>query len=144
MFKWILSVCLSAACFCGAEQTLSIIKPDAVADHKIGQIIATFEENGLTITQLKMLRLSEDQAKQFYAVHKDRPFYPELVKFMTSGPVVVMVLDGDQAVSKNRQLMGATDPAKAEKGTLRARFGKKIRRFGKISDIGRPFFCFAF
>ena len=108
------------------EQTLSIIKPDAVKKGVIGQIISRFETNGLRIAAVKKLNLSQDDAKKFYEVHKDRPFYGDLVKFMTSGPVVAMVLEGANAVSKNRELMGATDPKKAEKGTIRADFADSI------------------
>lgn len=108
------------------EQTLSIIKPDAVKKGVIGQIISRFESNGLRIAAAKKLQLSTDDAKKFYEVHKDRPFYGELVEFMTSGPVVVMVLEGANAVAKNRELMGATDPKKAEKGTIRADFADSI------------------
>lgn len=108
------------------EQTLSIIKPDAVKKGVIGKIISRFETNGLRIAAAKKLLLSTDDAKRFYEVHKDRPFYSELVEFMTSGPVVVMVLEGENAVAKNRELMGATDPQKAEKGTIRADFADSI------------------
>lgn len=108
------------------QKTLSIIKPDAVKKGVIGKIIDRFESNGLRIAAAKKLKLSEEDAKNFYIVHKDRPFYGELVKFMTSGPVVVMVLEGENAVAKNRELMGATDPKKAEKGTIRADFADSI------------------
>lgn len=108
------------------QRTLSIIKPDAVKKGVIGKIIDRFESNGLKIAAAKKLKLSEDDAKNFYIVHKDRPFYSDLVKFMTSGPVVVMVLEGQDAVVKNRELMGATDPKKAEKGTIRADFADSI------------------
>ena len=108
------------------EQTLSIIEPDAVKKGVIGKIISRFETNGLRIAAAKKLLLSTDDAKRFYEVHKDRPFYGELVEFMTSGPVVVMVLEGENAVAKNRELMGATDPQKAEKGTIRADFADSI------------------
>lgn len=108
------------------EQTLSIIKPDAVASQAIGGIINRFEKSGLKIAGLKMLMLTPEKAGQFYEVHKDRPFYKDLVKYMSSGPVVVIVLQGQDAVAKNRQIMGATDPSKAEAGTLRADFGKSI------------------
>lgn len=111
-----------------AEQTLSIIKPDAVATHHIGEIIAIFEKQGFKIDAIKMVKLTKEQAQQFYAVHKDRPFYPNLVKFMTSGPIVVMVLDRDDAVKKNREIMGATDPKKAEKETIRAQFGTSVEK----------------
>ena len=108
------------------QQTLSIIKPDAVANGHIGAIINRFESNGLKVAAAKMLQLSKDQAGGFYAVHKERPFFGELVDFMTSGPVVVMVLSGDNAVLKNRDLMGATNPAEAAPGTIRADFAKSI------------------
>jgi len=108
------------------EQTLSIIKPDAVAKGVIGKILDRFESNGLRIAALKKLQLTKEQAGEFYAVHKDRPFFGELVEFMTSGPVVVSVLEGENAVAKNRELMGATDPKEAEKGTIRADFAESI------------------
>lgn len=110
------------------EQTLSIIKPDAVANHHVGDIIARFEKNGLQVAAIKMIRLSKEKAAQFYAVHKDRPFYNDLVDFMSSGPVVVMVLKGPDAVAKNRAIMGGTDPKKADKGTIRADFAESIQR----------------
>jgi nucleoside-diphosphate kinase len=110
------------------EQTLSIIKPDAVGQNMIGNIIEYFEREGLNVTGAKMLHMSADQAKSFYAVHKDRPFYQELVEFMTSGPVLVTVLEGENAVARNRQIMGATDPSKAEAGTIRADFATSIER----------------
>lgn len=108
------------------QQTLSIIKPDAVAANHIGEIIARFEKNGLKIVAIRMTKLSKEQAGQFYAVHKDRPFYPNLVEFMSSGPVVAIVLEGEHAVVKNREIMGATDPKKANPGTLRADFAKSM------------------
>lgn len=110
------------------EQTLSIIKPDAVEQNMIGNIIEYFEREGLSVVAAKMLQLSTDQAKSFYAVHKERPFYQELVEFMTSGPVLVMVLQGENAVARNREIMGATDPAKATPGTIRADFATSIDR----------------
>lgn len=110
------------------EQTLSIIKPDAVGQNMIGNIIEYFEKEGLCIVAAKMLHLSEDQAKGFYAVHKERPFFKELVDFMVSGPVLVMVLEGENAVARNRQIMGATDPSKAAAGTIRADFATSIDR----------------
>lgn len=106
------------------QQTLSIIKPDGVTNKHIGEIITRFEKNGLQIAAMKMIQMSPEQVSQFYAVHKDRPFFKDLVKMMSSGPVVVMVLQGNDAVTKNRQLMGATDPQQAEKGTIRADFSK--------------------
>ena len=108
------------------EQTLSIIKPDGVASNHIGQILARFENAGLKIVASKMLHLSVEQAKGFYAVHAHRPFFQELVSFMISGPVLVSVLEGKDAVMKNRKLMGATNPAEAEAGTIRADFAKSI------------------
>ncbi|MDR1614209.1 MAG: nucleoside-diphosphate kinase [Campylobacteraceae bacterium] len=108
------------------EQTLSIIKPDAVAKNVIGKIIDRFESNNLRIAALKKLQLSEEDAGKFYAVHKERAFFKDLIKFMTSGPVVVMVLEGENAVAKNRELMGATNPKEAKKGTIRADFAQSI------------------
>ena len=110
------------------ERTLSIIKPDAVARGAVGAILATFEDAGLRPVALKMLHLTEPQARGFYAVHKERPFYSSLVKFMTSGPVVVQVLEGENAIARNRELMGDTNSAKAAPGTIRARFGADIER----------------
>src|SRR5579872_845213 len=101
------------------EQTLSIIKPDAVGQNQIGNIIEYFEREGLSVVAAKMLHMTEDQAKGFYAVHKDRPFFKELVDFMTSGPIFVMILEGENAISRNREIMGATDPSKASPGTVR-------------------------
>lgn len=108
------------------ERTLSIIKPDAVGKNHIGEIISRFEKSGLKVVAAKMKHLSTREAEGFYAVHKDRPFFNDLVKFMVTGPVLVMVLEGDNAVSKNRDLMGATDPQKATPGTIRADFAKTI------------------
>jgi nucleoside-diphosphate kinase len=108
------------------ERTLSIIKPDAVAKNVIGQIYSRFESAGLKIIALRMMRLSRSEAEGFYAVHKERPFFKHLVEFMISGPVVVQVLEGEGAVLKNRDLMGATDPKKADKGTIRADFADSI------------------
>lgn len=108
------------------EQTISIIKPDAVAKNVIGQIYSRFEQAGLKIVAAKMIHLSKEQAEGFYAVHKERPFFGELVAFMTSGPVMVQVLEGENAVAKNRELMGATNPKNAEKGTIRADFAASI------------------
>ena len=108
------------------EQTLSIIKPDAVAKNVTGQINSRFEAAGLQIVAQKMLRLSDELAGGFYAEHKERPFYPDLVAFMTSGPVVVQVLEGEGAILKDRELMGATNPAEADAGTIRADFAKSI------------------
>jgi nucleoside-diphosphate kinase len=108
------------------ERTFSIIKPDAVAKNVIGEIVSRFENNGLRVIAMKMLHLTKEQAQGFYAVHKARPFYNDLVEFMTSGPVVVQVLEGESAISKNRELMGATNPAEAAQGTIRADFAKTV------------------
>ena len=108
------------------ERTLSIIKPDAVAKNVVGQIYARFEAAGLKIVAAKMAHLSRREAEQFYAVHKERPFFKDLVEFMISGPVMIQVLEGDSAIQKNRDLMGATDPKKAAKGTIRADFAQSI------------------
>jgi nucleoside-diphosphate kinase len=110
------------------QRTLSIVKPDAVARGATGEILSRFEKAGLTILALKKLHLTEQQAQGFYAVHKARPFYKDLVAFMTSGPVVVSVLEGRDAVAKNRELMGPTDSKKAPKGTIRGDFGTDIER----------------
>ena len=110
------------------ERTFSIIKPDAVAKNVIGGVTAKLEAAGLRILASKMVRLTETQAKAFYAVHKDRPFYGGLVKFMTEGPVVVQVLEGEGAVAKNREVMGATNPEKANPGTIRKEFATDIER----------------
>lgn len=108
------------------QRTLSIIKPDAVKKNVVGKILSRFEDNGLRIVAMKRMLLSKEQAGAFYAVHKERPFFNDLVEFMTSGPVVISVLEGENAVFKNRELMGATDPKKAEKGTIRADFAESI------------------
>ena len=108
------------------ERTLSIIKPDAVAKNVIGQIYSRFEANGLKIIAARMMHLSQAEAEGFYAVHRERPFFNDLVKFMISGPVIVQVLEGEEAIKKNRDLMGATDPRQAEKGTIRADFAESI------------------
>lgn len=108
------------------ERTLSIAKPDAVAKNVIGEIYSRFEKNGLRIVAARMMQLSKEQAEGFYAVHKERPFFNDLVAFMTSGPVIVQVLEGENAISKNRELMGATNPADAAPGTIRADFAKTV------------------
>ncbi len=108
------------------QQTLSIIKPDAVKKGVIGKIIDRFESNGLRIAAMKKVALSEADAGEFYSVHRERPFFADLVEFMTSGPVVIMVLEGENAVAKNRELMGATNPKEAEAGTIRADFADSI------------------
>ncbi len=110
------------------ERTLSIVKPDAVAANRIGAVIAKLEEGGLRVVAQKMVRLSTEQAQAFYAVHRERPFYRDLVKFMTEGPVVVQVLEGDNAVARNREIMGATDPAKAADDTIRKLYATNIER----------------
>jgi nucleoside-diphosphate kinase len=110
------------------ERTFSIIKPDAVAKNAIGGVIAKLEAGGLKVIAQRTVRLTDVQAKAFYAVHKERPFYGDLVKFMTEGPVVVQVLEGENAVLRNREIMGATDPKKAAAGTIRADFGDGIER----------------
>lgn len=108
------------------ERTLSIVKPDAVGKNHLGAIIQRFESAGLQVVGAKMVHLSQDRAEGFYAVHRERPFFKDLVNFMITGPVLVMVLEGDNAVTKNRDIMGATDPKKAEKGTIRADFANSI------------------
>lgn len=108
------------------ERTLSIIKPDAVAKNVIGEIYRRFENAGLKIIAARMAWLSQAEAEGFYAVHRERPFFRDLVNFMISGPVVIQVLEGDNAIAKNRELMGATDPRKADKGTIRADFAQSI------------------
>lgn len=108
------------------ERTLSIIKPDAVAKNAIGEIIARFEKGGLRVAAAKMVRLSRQQAEQFYSVHKERPFFDGLVSFMCSGPVVVQVLEGENAILRNREIMGATNPKDAAAGTVRADYAESI------------------
>ena len=108
------------------ERTLSIIKPDAVAKNVIGKIYSRFEDAGLKIVAAQMRLLSKSEAEGFYAVHRERPFFADLVKFMTSGPVMIQVLEGENAIAKNRELMGATDPKKANPGTFRADFASSI------------------
>lgn len=133
--KKILSLILLALTLCGAvqaspsgkEQTLSIIKPDAVGANRIGEVVALLERGGLQVVAMKMMHLTQQQAEAFYAVHKERSFYPELVEYMISGPVVVMALEGPDAVLANRQIMGATNPEEAQPGTIRAQFGRNIQ-----------------
>jgi nucleoside-diphosphate kinase len=108
------------------ERTLSIIKPDAVKKNVVGRILSRFEDAGLKIVAARFMQLSTEQAGAFYAVHKERPFFAELVRFMTSGPVMIQVLEGDNAITRNRELMGATDPKKAASGTIRADFADSI------------------
>jgi len=109
------------------ECTLSIVKPDAVAKNRIGEILGCFEKSGLRVVAAKMLHLSKAQAEGFYAVHKERPFFNDLVQFMTSGPVLVQVLEGENAVARNREIMGATDPKKAAPGTIRADYATDVQ-----------------
>lgn len=108
------------------ERTFSIVKPNAVADNNIGNIVARFEKEGLRIAAIKLTHLSKEKAEGFYIEHKERPFFGSLVGFMTEGPVVLMVLEGENAVEKNRKIMGATNPAQAEEGTLRKLYAKSI------------------
>lgn len=108
------------------ERTLSIIKPDAVGNNLIGKILQRFEENNLKIIASKMIHLTKEKAEGFYDIHKDKPFFPNLIEFMTSGPVIVQVLEGENAVNKNREIMGATNPADAAVGTIRKDFAKSI------------------
>lgn len=108
------------------EQTISIIKPDAVAKNVIGEIYSRFEKAGLKIVAAKMMHLSKEQAGEFYAVHKERPFYGELIDYMTSGPIMVQVLEGEGAIARNREVMGATNPKEAAPGTIRADFASDI------------------
>ncbi len=110
------------------ERTLSIIKPDAVKKNVIGKIVDRFESQGIRIVAMKKLQLSLEEAKAFYAVHKERPFYESLTQFMTSGPVVVMVLEGEGVIAKNRAIMGATNPAQADPGTIRADFASNVEQ----------------
>jgi len=110
------------------ERTFSIVKPDAVAKNAIGKVVAMLEAGGLRVVAQKMVRLTPEQAAEFYAVHRERPFYKDLCAFMTEGPVVVQVLEGESAIAKNREVMGATDPKKADKGTIRAELGSNIER----------------
>lgn len=110
------------------QQTLSIIKPDAVAANHIGEIIARFEKAGLHVAAIKMVSLPKEKVQEFYAVHKDRPFFADLTEFVSSGPVVVMVLEGDNAIAKNREIMGATDLKKAAPGTVRADFAQSVTK----------------
>ncbi len=120
---------LFASCYAAENEqqyTLAIIKPNAVANNHIGAILDRLESKGLKIKALEMIQLTPAQAQEFYKEHHERPFYPDLVKFMTSGPVVVLVLEGKDAVTKNREIMGATDPKKAAAGTIRADFAKSL------------------
>jgi nucleoside-diphosphate kinase len=122
------SIFLCAFFQMNGELTLSLIKPDAVSSDHIGDIISVFEKNGLHVAAIKMVHLSKKQAEEFYAVHKDRPFFQDLVTFVSSGPLVAIVLDGENSVSKNREIMGATDPKKAAPGTIRANFASSTTK----------------
>ncbi|RMD71715.1 MAG: nucleoside-diphosphate kinase [Gammaproteobacteria bacterium] len=110
------------------EQTLSIIKPEAVAKNLIGAILSRFEQGGLSIVAARMTKLSREQAEAFYDIHRERPFFQDLVNYMISGPIMVQVLEGENAIERNREIMGATDPKKAAPGTIRAEFGESIER----------------
>ncbi len=110
------------------ERTLSIVKPDGVSRNLIGEVYRRFEQAGLSIIAARMLHLSQREAEGFYAVHRERPFFKDLVRYMTSGPVVVQVLEGENAIARNREIMGATDPKKAAKGTIRAEFALSIEQ----------------
>jgi nucleoside-diphosphate kinase len=110
------------------QRTLSIVKPDGVRKGVVGEVVRRFEKDGIRIVAMRRLQLSRAQAEGFYAVHRERPFFSSLVEFMTSGPVVVMALEGEDVIARNRTLMGATDPAKAEKGTIRADFADNIEQ----------------
>ena len=110
------------------QRTLSIVKPDGVGKGVVGEVIRRFEKEGIRIVAMKMLHLTRKQAEGFYAVHRARPFFPSLTDFMSSGPIVVMVLEGDDVIARNRSIMGATDPAKADKGTIRADYAANIER----------------
>jgi nucleoside-diphosphate kinase len=110
------------------ERTFSIVKPEAVANNLIGEIYRRFEQSGLRIVAARMVHLTKSQAEEFYAVHRERPFYADLVSYMQSGPVMVQVLEGEDAIQRNREIMGATDPAQAAPGTIRADFGESLER----------------
>src|SRR5512134_637012 len=112
----------------GTQRTLSIVKPDGVRKGLVGEVIRRFEAAGIRIAAMRMLRLTRAEAEGFYAVHRERPFFPSLTDFMSSGPIVVMVLEGDDVIARNRSIMGATDPAKADKGTIRADLAGNIER----------------
>ena len=125
MFKALL---FASAIFLSAEQTLSIIKPDAVEQDHIGDIQSYIEAEGLKIVATKMIQLSPEQAKSFYVIHKHRPFYKDLIEHMVSGPIVVQVLEGEDSVARNRKIMGSTDPLEASSGTIRKEFGTNIQK----------------
>jgi nucleoside-diphosphate kinase len=110
------------------ERTLSIIKPDAVAKNRIGEILAMLEAGGLRVAAARFLKLTKAEAERFYAVHRHRPFYDSLTRFMSEGPILVLVLEGPNAIARNREIMGATDPAQAAEGTIRRRFGTDVER----------------
>ena len=112
----------------GTERTLSIVKPDGVRKGLIGEVVRRFEKGGIRIVAMRMVHLSKKEAEGFYAVHRERPFYASLTGFMSSGPIVVMVLEGDDTIARNRKIMGATDPAKADKGTIRAEYAGSIEQ----------------
>jgi nucleoside-diphosphate kinase len=124
--SFLLSMTATVSLFAAHEQTLAIIKPDAVASNHIGDIIARLEKNGLRVEGLKLTRLHKAQAEKLYEIHKDRPFYNDLVAFMSSGPVVVIALEGENGVAKNREIIGATNPKDAAKGTIRADFASSV------------------
>lgn len=126
--KLILPLLLAFSLNCFAEETLSLIKPDAVQSHHVGDVIQRFEANGLKIAALKMIRLTPKQAEEFYGEHQDKPFFNDLTTFMTSGPIVAVVLSGPDAIKKNRELMGATDFQKAAPGTLRKNFATSVTK----------------
>lgn len=126
LFSLFISLFLFSYLQAAQEQTLAIIKPDAVAANHIGEIIAKLEKNGLHVIALKMAHITKPQAEEFYAIHKERPFYKDLVTFMSSAPVVLVALEGENSVAKNREIIGATNPKEAVKGTIRADFGKSI------------------
>jgi nucleoside-diphosphate kinase len=129
--RFITCICLAFLALANiafAEQTLAIIKPDAVEGHHIGDIISRYEKSPLQIKAIKMVQLSPERAKEFYAVHKDKPFYNDLVNFMSSGPIVAIVLEGDNAILKNRELIGTTDPTQATAGTIRKDFAQSKQK----------------
>lgn len=128
LFSLVLSTCLFITMWANGEQTLSLIKPDAVAAHHIGDIISRFEKGGLHIAGIKMVQLSMEEAEEFYSVHRGKPFFPPLIKFMSSGPIVAIVLEGNNAIAINREIMGATDPKKAALGSIRADFATSVTR----------------
>ena len=120
------------------ERTLSIVKPDGVQKDLIGEVCRRFEQGGLHIVGIKMLHLTQEQAKGFYVVHKERPFYPDLVSYMTSGPVIVQILEGEDAIQKNREIMGATNPKEAKEGTIRKEFAVNLEKNQQLIPIMIP------